>query len=580
VFFIAHFIYFAVFNRYHLAYHEQIQLFHFDWNYFTSFLTKPGGLTKYFGAFFIQFYIYPIIGAFIVTLAGIATYALTGFIFRKYKTFGILWSIIPVLLLIALQSDPYFTLVYSLGLLFALAFIALYISISNDYLRYTTGFTGWFFLYLATGGVSLLSIILCIIHELFFAKNRYRFFIALGYILIAVLLPYIAWKYIYYIPITSAWLSLIVFPGSVPTTYGLLLLLAYFPSLLILMKIWLALSKKIKIIFGWNFKTFIIGIAAGIIVILAFPGCKKLYAYNRKIEYILRIDNSVQHEQWDRVLKLSSAYKKTDPFIVFFTNLALCKSGKLGDRMFYYNQIGPSGLCLDWEEDNITPFFGSEIFYHLGYFNEAYRWAFEAMVSIGQSPHLLKRLVLISLINGNYAIAEKYLNVLDQTLFYRKWAQHYLDYLHDPGLLLKDQEITEKRHLLIHTDFFADLDSFDFNCSKLLENHPDNRTAFEYFMASLLLKKNITAFVANIDRLKDYGYREIPVHYEEALLVYMVNANKNIVPKGYVIRESTTQRFKDYLNIYSPYFGKPRLEAARALSKLYGNTYWFYSQFY
>jgi hypothetical protein len=104
--------------------------------------------------------------------------------------------------------------------------------------------------------------------------------------------------------------------------------------------------------------------------------------------------------------------------------------------------------------------------------------------------------------------------------------------------------------------------------------------AFEYLMASYLLEKNLNGFAANINMLKTYGFKEIPVHFEEALVLYMVNTDENIVPEGYRIRNSTIQRFNDYIDKFTPYFTRPKLEAAQALSKQFGNTYWFYSQFY
>jgi hypothetical protein len=91
VFFILYFLYFLLFKRYHLAYQEQIQLFLYNWNYFTGFLARPGGLSIYFGAFFSQFFIIPLRAAFIVTLKGIAICLLANYIFRKYNISGILW---------------------------------------------------------------------------------------------------------------------------------------------------------------------------------------------------------------------------------------------------------------------------------------------------------------------------------------------------------------------------------------------------------------------------------------------------------------------------------------------------------
>jgi hypothetical protein len=201
------------------------------------------------------------------------------------------------------------------------------------------------------------------------------------------------------------------------------------------------------------------------------------------------------------------------------------------------------------------------------------------MVTNGQSsPRLLKQLVLTSLINGDLAVAEKYLNILNQSLFYRNWAKHYRNCLNDFNLLRRDPEIAGRRHFLIHTDFIAGSNDSDIGLKQLLENHPDNRMAFEYYMSSLLLDKNLIAFAANIDRIKDFGYKEIPVHYEEALLIYMGYAKKNVVPQGYGIRKSTVQRFKDYAKAYSSRSGSPET-AAQSFYKSYGKTYWFYLHF-
>ena len=574
LFFVAYFLYFVLFNRYHLIYQEQIQLFRFDWNYFTGFLSKPGGLAEFLGAFFTQFYLSPVAAASVLTIAGISAYKLTDFIFKKYKFFGILWSTIPVLFLVALQSDYKYVLEYTIGYLLVLGFFALYISLRNDNLRYATGSVGWFFLYLITGGFSLLATLLFIIHELFFKKAHNRLFVTLGYALIAVLLPYLSWRYIYFIPISGAWLNHIIFPYNGVTKYALLLLLAYLPLSLIMIKIWLTLSKTTQLLFHWNLKT----VGAGIIIVIASSWAIIKYSYDLKNELLFQIDNSIQHEKWDQVLKISSRYPGNNRVVLYYTNLALYKSGQLAEHMFDYKQIDVSSLWLEWPGSKFSLFFGCQIFYHLGYINESYRWAFDAMVTSGECPRLMKQLVMISFINGNHFIAEKYLNILDQTLFYRRWAQHYRNYLNDSNLLLQDKEIAGKQHLLISTDFIVDTNYPEYVSGKLLESHPDNRMAFEYYMASLLLDKKITTFAANIKRIKDFGYKVIPVNYEEALLVYMYYSNENIIPEGYMIRESTVKRFNDYSNAYSLYSDNPNL-AAKKLYQSFGNTYWFYLHF-
>jgi hypothetical protein len=150
--------------------------------------------------------------------------------------------------------------------------------------------------------------------------------------------------------------------------------------------------------------------------------------------------------------------------------------------------------------------------------------------------------------------------------------------MNDHDLLLKDPEIAGKRHFLINTDFVSGSNDSGIALKPLLDDHPDNRMAFEYYMASLLLDKNLAAFADNIDRIKSFGYKEIPLHYEEALLIYMSYVKKNVLPAGYGIHKTTVQRFQNYAKAYSSHSGSPQ-SAAKSFYKSYGNTYWFYFHF-
>ncbi|MGQ9620243.1 MAG: DUF6057 family protein [Bacteroidales bacterium] len=134
--FILHFLYFAVLNRYHLAYQEQIQLFRFDRNYFLDLLAKQGGISEYIGSFLIQFYLSAPAAAMIVTFVTIVTFFLYRFIFNKLVIKSILWPLLPVYLLVILQSDYVYYVSYTIGFLLAITFFLLYISLKNNYIRF------------------------------------------------------------------------------------------------------------------------------------------------------------------------------------------------------------------------------------------------------------------------------------------------------------------------------------------------------------------------------------------------------------------------------------------------------------
>jgi hypothetical protein len=167
---------------------------------------------------------------------------------------------------------------------------------------------------------------------------------------------------------------------------------------------------------------------------------------------------------------------------------------------------------------------------------------------------------------------------LDETLFYRKWAHHYQNLLDNPELMIHDKEIMEKKHFNLRTDIFADINSNDIGLLQLLKDHPDNKMAFEYYMAEALLNRNIDSFVSQIGRLRELGYSRIPVHYEEAMLVYMSHTEKDIVPEGYELSRETIGRLSGYLDVLKTY-GDNRKKASQMLFPEYGGTYWYYLNF-
>ena len=70
--------------------------------------------------------------------------------------------------------------------------------------------------------------------------------------------------------------------------------------------------------------------------------------------------------------------------------------------------------------------------------NVAQRAAFEAMEYIpnyNKSARSIKRLTETAMITGQYQLAKKYLSILEETLFYRKWAQSIRPLVEQPELI-------------------------------------------------------------------------------------------------------------------------------------------------
>jgi hypothetical protein len=571
VFFILLFLYFVIFNKYHILYLEQNQLFIWSLDFLKEQFSLSGGLPLYLGSFFTQFFISSWLGAFIYTLNAFAVFVLSFYIFKKHNFENIVLSLVPVWLLVILQSNESFAFGQAVGFLLLLSYFALYVSINKSRSRYSFFFVGWPFFYLLTGGFSIPLVLLCVLHELLFRKEKIRYIITVLYVLTGVLVPYLSAHLIFYIQPDKIFTYPVISGLHSIFLYALILLFVWTP-LIILAGFLLDKVKSLKNrLLPWSITKVLAGTV--IIVLMAFVVYKR--AYNKMTEMMLGIDHYAQQAEWNKVLKLSDRYPGYNTLVIYYTNLSLYKTGKLMDKMFNYPQIGSQGLRLKWQR-NLNLFFGGEVFSQLAYNNESIHWAFEALVAKGLNPRSLKKLSVAFIVNGDYDIAGKYLSLLNRTIFYRKWAQQHIRYLSDPNLAEKDPEISQDLNLVVRSNFFSEVDGM--NLLDLLKNHPENKMAYEYLLASLLLDRDLNDFAKVVLNLKYYGYNRMPLHIEEALIFYNFYENQKIVPEGYSFRQETINRFNDYAKIYTRLRGN-REAAANELRKKYGKTYWYYLQF-
>jgi hypothetical protein len=561
------FIYQAFLNRYHILYLEQSQLFLFTTEYFKELMSMPGGFAQYAGNFFTQFFINPWTGALIHVLYAISVYRISSFILKKLEFGATILSFVPVWLLTILQSSELFNFGQSTGFLILLSFYSLYLSVRRDSSRLIFFFAGWPLLYFAAGGFAVPAAIMCALHELLYVKSKFKVPAFSGYLITMAVLPYLSGKLIYYIDPRNVytWPLTLDLHGIYRLSMILLLLLL---PLLQLTIYFTGKSNMMKpgILRKTNLKKVIFLFLLPVMVLTV------LYSRNRQSELMLGMDHHFQKHEWEKVLNLSKKYPGYNRLVMYFTNTALYKTGKLGDRMFSYPQAGAQGLRLKWER-NSSSFFGGDIFYELGYINESERWAFEAMIVKGLNPRSLKRLVLTSILKGDTLLAEKYLNKLDKTIFYSSWSKNLHLCITGAGPREIKNELALKRNPAIKDDFFSNENNL--NLSDLLDNNPGNRMAYEYMLASLLLEKDLKDFAGFIGLIKNYGYERIPVHFEEALVFYNFSEGINAIPAGYSISSETKDRFKAYLGIYTS--GEKNIVSN--LKKNFGDTFWYYIQF-
>ena len=569
-FFVISFGYFYWFGNYLLFFQEQQSLFIFSGEYIHEYFLMPGGLLELAGKFLTQFYSNTIVGSLI--LATILT--LPGIIFLKInkrlfpnKSF-LLLLLIPSSLLLLIQTHYYHLMEYNMGFLLVLLYFLISILARRKNVRFFALTLFPLFYYLA-GGYAWIFLGMYILYNLFFEKRRQRYIYPLFLVAIATF-SFFVFKEVLFLQPSD---QLIRFPLPFIDDYNhrltLYLLTGYIILFPLLGKI--AFSIKLKRINTRSFALISILIVFSITILFL----SKLY--NPQTARVIQLQKLVFEEKWNETIELHENYPSKNLIGQYFYNIALSETDQLCDRLFYGRQdFSANSLVLPWSSEHLN--WGTYFFYSVGLINEAHRWAYEEMVVYGLRPQNVKLLVKTNLVNGNLEMAKKYIDILKKTIFYNNWAKEFEDLLNNPGLIQSHPELGEKIKIIPKEDFFIQVSDPQNNIPLLLKSNPNNRKAFEYEMAWLLLTKDVEAVVNKIKNMKEIGYSRIPLHIEEAALVYFNSTGKLPDLGGLAISNETQTRFGEYVATFKSIRENPSLGNERMQEK-FGNTFMYFFHF-
>lgn len=564
--------YFCFYGDYILFYQEKSSLFIFSSEFLKVNLHQPGGFLIYLGKFFSTFFYYPLAGAFIIA----ATISFISFLSsRILKSLSgrdsIIIPLVIGLVLYFLQTDYRFFYFNNFGILLQLLVFWITIRYLSHSMRWIllVFIPVWFYL---TGSFALgYSILLTFYYAL--RKDNREILIVIAIWILNLLTLYISKEYLFFQPAHV----LLRFPFSQLETGNQQLIFIGLSSFIALIPLFALI--KIKINFKSNFKPsplskqllYSFFIVSGIVAV-------GVLRFDKKIKQYFHVEKLFYHEDYKEINRYIAANPSTNILTIFLNNISLCENGKLNDQLFSTMQ-SPDGqtLFLKWEMVGEVLRRGGYFYYTIGMVNEAHRWAFENMVMKGHSPEGIKMLIRTDIINGNYDVASKYINILKNTIFYRKEAASFEKLLFNEDAINKDSDLGSKRKISLETDFFAITDDPYINIERILINDSLNAKAYEYKLAYLLLKKDYPALINELPKLEEHGYKTIPLNIEEAAVAYSVLNDGKIPDTGTLqISPNTISRWQRFLTIFQQY-NNDRNAAEQALRREFGSTFWYYA---
>ena len=186
-----------------------------------------------------------------------------------------------------------------------------------------------------------------------------------------------------------------------------------------------ALSRKLKL---W-----LRSAIALLVVALGIIGVSKSWYHDANFQKELAMYHAIEDLDWERVLTIArdgSSDVKPTRQIVMFKNLALFRLGRAGDEMFFYPE-GATKQNAPWLV-RMAQIGGKLVYFHYGKENFCYRWCMEDGVEFGWKAETFKLMVRNCLLNHEWTVARKYLDLLKKTSFHRQWAEHYEALLKTP----------------------------------------------------------------------------------------------------------------------------------------------------
>jgi len=287
--------------------------------------------------------------------------------------------------------------------------------------------------------------------------------------------------------------------------------------------------------------------------------------------------------------------------MVLFKNIALMHTDRLTE-MFLVDNCGTTpahtdslysstAIPLGRDRGNLNirtiVLAGPQVYYQFGQINFAYRWAVENNVKHGVSFRNLKFLTKCAIINQEYEVATKYINILKASIFYRDWAYQHETWIYNSTTFLQSREIQLIAPLMQDEPNFLDGDNG--LCEKWLLDHfsdivrPANPKLENVIMTLALWTKDDYSFMFHfVDYARQHQGQPIPQLYQEAaIMISSLPGSQNSV-ESFPFDTSVSTRYNNFAREFNDLVEKQLAveDIANRLKPLYGDTYWWYYYFY
>lgn len=571
---------------------QNYSFFNSTWEYFHDCLAKrPGGLISWAASFMTQFYYHPENGACIQ----VAMWLVTMFVMKKaYKLSSAWWGmlLIPFAAMLISIVDVEYWLYYikhagywfhgTIG--FLLAALLTWLSQASKNAIYRAVVVAIVALaYPLIGWYSVLTVVYIIVSELKEIKSKEslvsKLLVPVVGIVGAIAVPLISYYCYSGLKMENLWtMGMPVFKSDAMVSITPMIpffVLAAMPV------IFLLLPKKIE-----GSKAMVALVINAVVACACVAMSVKMNYQNYNYHAEMRMYHALEDQDWDKILdEMSSIQGNANRQMVLMKNVALFNKGELGSKMFKYNNMGDNPVN---DYDTLHVFMmqtGAPMLYlHHAKTNFAIRWCVENMVEYGPSYNNLKVLAQCSMINEEWDAARKYLTILQNTMYYKDWADKYMPIVDNPKRIAEYHEFDNIRELRDHMGTVLDGDQG--LCEMYLLNYfsntmnKDSKLLQELTLIYAMVQKDISLFWPRFFLYASmHKGEDMPVHYQEAAYLYGNLEHQVDISNMPFDKEKVISRYNGFQQLSQSLLasGMTSEQVGESMKSSYGDTfYWFY----
>lgn len=453
---------------------EESHIFLYDNGFALSTLAEPGGVAAYVASFLTQFMIWPWAGPVIAALLyAIIIFSLSDIAFRSKAP---LWltaeaALACGCLMLCLENNAF---EFQGIVAYAIATVCLwgYIRMGDWRWRFAVGAFASAAAYWAIGSAAIVFAACAFAYELLFWRKHW--WISILYPIITLACGWAAVRF-GTIPNMKQALTPSMYYLWNSTTYMMNYAWGAAMALVITARIFANADegklKRQMVVFA------IMSIAMAI-----FVGCLYKMVHNPDTYRGNAQRYYAKHGNWDAILEMDYPDGEGTAF-TSYRFLALAQKGLLGDQA---RQARPfidyymSNQELKQKTDNQVL---SDVFFACDYLGQARRRAFDTnIVTPGAfNPEETKKLALINIAYGDYAVADKLLAQLEKTLFYAGWAREQRHFLYDDAAVEADPRLGAMRRAIPPENNYMSPKGTARDLKYIFTANPDQKVARQFY---------------------------------------------------------------------------------------------------